>query len=128
MSFCPPGEKEKNTFEFKENLHSEKKRKKTPHSCDYEDSYNSSKSQTYSETELYTPLSTLFHCLDAKVEVGNQKECILKKKTKNSGRKSCILGARNQKLQCTSKRVNSHFRAQSMKSHSSSSVGSTLYA
>mmetsp|Transcript_20860 Transcript_20860/g.35777 ORF Transcript_20860/g.35777 Transcript_20860/m.35777 type:complete len:105 (+) Transcript_20860:93-407(+) len=57
------------------------RRKKTPHSCDYEDSYNSSKSQTYSETELYTPLSTLFHCLDAKVEVGNQKECILKKTT-----------------------------------------------
>mmetsp|Transcript_114108 Transcript_114108/g.202222 ORF Transcript_114108/g.202222 Transcript_114108/m.202222 type:complete len:101 (-) Transcript_114108:706-1008(-) len=79
MLFCPPGEKEKNTFEFEENLHS--KKKKTPHSCDYEDSYNSSKSQTYSETELYTPLSTLFHCLDAKVEVGNQKECILKKTT-----------------------------------------------
>mmetsp|Transcript_157435 Transcript_157435/g.286673 ORF Transcript_157435/g.286673 Transcript_157435/m.286673 type:complete len:103 (-) Transcript_157435:290-598(-) len=81
MPFCPPGEKEKNTFEFKENLHSEKKRKKTPHSCDYEDSYNSSKSQTYSETELYTPPSILVHCLDAKVEVGNQKECILKKTT-----------------------------------------------
>mmetsp|Transcript_38282 Transcript_38282/g.71787 ORF Transcript_38282/g.71787 Transcript_38282/m.71787 type:complete len:102 (-) Transcript_38282:272-577(-) len=78
MPFCPPGEKEKNTFEFEENLHSKKKKHRIHVTMKIPTTPQSRRHIQRPNCTHHFP--TLFHCLDAKVEVGNQKECILKKK------------------------------------------------